>query len=128
MISVMSLVKTETELGTLRCVLFFLWGSSSLDQLLAQQLSLVIASLPVKMTLFSLINLVVAEWRYVINGGVARDSRLNVDQTELGRWLTLSALNVLQDASALLLALPPVLVFGDRAVSRTGWGALPLLG
>lgn len=62
MISVMSLVKTETELGTLRCDLFFFWGSSSLDQLLAQQLSLVIASLPVKMTLFSLINLVVAEW------------------------------------------------------------------
>lgn len=95
MISVMSLVKTETELGTLRCVLFLFWGSSSLDQLLAQQLSLVIASLPVKMTLFPLINLVVAEGRYVINGGIARDSRLNVDQTELGRWLTLSALNVL---------------------------------
>ena len=78
-IGVMSLVKTETKLGALSCVLFLFWGSSSLNQLLAEQLSLVIASLSVEMTLFALINLVIAEGRYVVNGGVARNCRLYVD-------------------------------------------------
>ena len=128
MIGVMSLVKTETKLGALSCVLFLFWRSSSLNQLLAEQLSLVIASLPVEMTLFALINLVIAEGRYVVNGGVARNCRLYVYQTELGRWFTFSPLDVFQNASAFLFTLPSVLIFGDRAVSRPRRGALSLLG
>jgi hypothetical protein len=64
------------------------------------------------------VDLLVAEGRHVVNSGVARDSSLDVDETELLRGLPLSPFNVFQDALTFLLALLPIVFFCDRAVTQ----------